>query len=301
MRGWVVGGVMGVLMTVGAVHAARPGSLKDKTPEEIRKEGERVFSPDAPADSRPPGAGEREDTPAAKTPVGDDAWVIAISLFTAEEHAEMAEIALRHVRLEGQLPGAYIQPRGKGTLVAVGRFTGPDDPRAQAELDRLHALEINGKRPYALVWLAPPPLNAKVIVGSMPQYDLRHAKAMYGDHAMYTLQVGVYGRRDLPKPTETDLVEVRKAAEAAVVELRQEGEEAFYYHGPAMSTVAVGIFDETDYDPQLPSVMSSRLREAKRLHPYNLYNGAAVKEKRVMGDKVVEVVQSTNLVAIPGK
>lgn len=281
--------------------------LKKKTPAEIREEGKKLFGPDGGGGERPPadmmegepsgGTDTKTDAPAS----AGEAWVIAICLYTGDDHAQTARIACEAVRKEGQLPGAFTQARGKGTLVAVGSYTGPEDPKAKADLDRLHALEINGNKPYSLVWLAPPPTTSKVKIGARPEYELGMARASHGDSALYTLQVGVYGRRDLDKPTEKDLADARKAAEAAAVKLRQEGEEAYYHHGKTMSTVCVGVFDETDFDPQVPSYQSTRLREAKRLHPYNLYNGAAIKVKKKMGDRVVEQVQPSGLVAIPEK
>ncbi len=298
--------VLPAVLLTHAAAAAKPDDLRDKTPEEIRREGQKVFSPGAGGGERPPGAGgaggagDKKET-GDEAATGGDSWVIAICLYTGDEHAEVARIACEHVQREGGLPGAFTQPRGKGTLVAYGRFDGPEDPRAQAELKRLHEMKVKDETPYALVWLAPPPVSSKVKIGSMPQFELRQAKAYYGDHALYTLQVGVYGRRDLDKPTEKDLADARKAAEAAVVELRQAGEEAFYYHGPTMSTVTVGVFDESDFDPQVPSYQSTRLREAKRLHPYNLYNGQAIKVKKKMGDRVVEQIQPSGLVAVPEK
>src|SRR5207249_754255 len=117
--------------------------------------------------------------------------------------------------------------------------------------------EVGGQRPYVGAYLAPPP--AGQMPGSLPQYNLLRAREAFGEKALYTLQVGVYGRRDLEHPSEADLAEERRAAEEAAFRLRQEGELAFYYHGPQMSTVSVGVFDQTDFDPQTPTVKSARL------------------------------------------
>jgi nucleoside-diphosphate-sugar epimerase len=118
------------------------------------------------------------------------------------------------------------------------------------------------------------------MTGALPQFNLAKAKEQFGEKAaLYTLQVGVYGRRDLPNPKEADLKEVRKTAEEAAAKLRKEGELAFYYHGPTMSMVTIGVYDEKDFDPQIPNFESQRLREAKKRNPLNLYNGAGVKIK----------------------
>ena len=128
---------------------------------------------------------------------------------------------------------------------------------------------------------------------------LVQAKAMFGSEALYSLQIAVYGRRDLPNPSEADLAETRKAAEQAAIRLRQEGEQAFYYHGPRMSMVTIGVFGIDDFDPQTPSYKSSRLLAAQKRHPYNLYNGAGIKEKR--NPRSEGKLQPSNLVALPEK
>jgi hypothetical protein len=74
------------------------------------------------------------------------------------------------------------------------------------------------------------------------------------------------------KPEE--LAEFRKRAEEAVVSLRREGEEAFYYHGPRGSMVTVGVFGPKDLDVTKPGRESFALREARRKFPFNLVNGA---------------------------
>lgn len=204
---------------------------------------------------------------------------------------------LTRVQREGGLPEAYLQKRDKSTLICVGRFADPDQPEAHDALKRVKQIEVSGKRPYIVSYLAPP--HATTLQGRLPQYNLLRVHEQFGDSVQYTLQIAAYGRQDLQKPTEADLAEARKAAEQAVVQLRQDGEQAFYYHGPRLSMVTVGLFDSTDYDPQLPSARSQRLIAAQKRHPNNLYNGAGIKEKTkgVQGERL----QSSRLVAIPKK
>ena len=141
-----------------------------------------------------------------------------------------------------------------------------------------------------------PPLDFKM-TGSMPQFNLVKAKQLFGEQALYTLQVAAYGRLDVEHPTEKDLAQPRAAAEQAAAKLREEGEQAWYYHGPTMSMVCIGVFDQTDFDPQMPNFKSSKLRESQKRHPYNLYNGAGLKVKR-KGDRNL-TMQPSSLVEIP--
>lgn len=226
-------------------------------------------------------------------------WSIVLVVFRGPDRADLAKLGLAKVQIEGGLPNAYIERRGESTAIAVGHFSAGDAPEAVAELKRIQEMEVGGvgERPYRYALLAPP-VN-KSDPGSIPQYNLTQAHVLYGDQALYTLQVAVYGRRDLVRPTEKDLKEARAAAEQAAVKLRQEGEMAFYYHGPRMSMVTVGVFDSTDFDPEVASFKSPRLKDAIRRHPNNLYNGAGIQERR-KGEKEPRL-QSSQLVAIPQK
>ncbi len=221
-------------------------------------------------------------------------WAVVIAAFRGEDREQAAAKALAKVRSEGGLPEAYVARRREAMVIAVGDFSSPDDERAKAELQRVQTLEINGARPFAGAMLSPP-LDFKM-VGAMPQFNLLRAKQLWGAQALYTLQVAAYGRQDLPRPTEKDLAEPRAAAELAAARLREEGEQAWYYHGPSMSMVCVGVFDQTDYDPQVPNYQSGKLREVQKRHPYNLYNGAGVKEKR---KGIRDTLQSSSLVEVP--
>lgn len=224
-------------------------------------------------------------------------WSVVVAVFRGEDQEAEARALVGRVRTEGGLPEAYAQKRAQATVIAVGNFEGRDEARAEELLHRVQAIEagVGGQRPYTGAYLAPPPSTPAP--GRLPQYNLLRAKDQAGEKALYTLQVGVYGRDDLEHPGERDLGEARRAAEQAAVTLRQEGEQAFYFHGPRRSMVTVGVFDAGDFDPQAPQFKSSRLREAQKRFPYNLYNGAGVREKR-KGDGQARL-QPSNLVAIP--
>lgn len=268
-----------LLCAVPAAASAQRSTDEQKQKEKILEEGRKLFNKDG-------------DKPAAE----QGGWSVLVAIFRGEKHEEAAAQALAEFRTRGMLPEAFAQKRGEATCILLGEFSGPDDPAAQAELKRIQSIEINNEAPYTTSYLAPPyKANLK---GSLPQYNLSQAKLLYGKRAIQTLQVGVYGREDIDRPTEADLKECRKAAEDAVVKLRQEGEMAFYYHGPRRSMVCIGVFDLTDFDPQVPNYKSARLRDAQKRFPYNLYNGQAIRIKR---PGQAATLQPSNLVAIPDK
>ena len=223
-------------------------------------------------------------------------WSIVLAVFRGEGQADAARITHRRMQTEGRLPDAFIERRGPATAIAYGRYSGPDDPQAQRDLERIQEMEFNGLRPYRIAYLAPP--YTPTVMGSRPEHNLWSAKAQF-PNALYTLQIGVYGRDDLPRLTEAQLAEIRRKAEEAVATLRAEGELAYYYHGPRRSTVTVGLFDQSDFDPLFPGIESARLREARQRHPHNLYNGQGIRT-RVKGS-TTWTMQESKLRQIPSR
>jgi hypothetical protein len=214
------------------------------------------------------------------------------------EIREDAAIALDRVRSDGGLPQAFVEETPRQVMVLYGRYSGPDSPRAQADLRRIKAIEMDGSHPFAGAALRPP-LGADI--GGAAEYDLRRAREYYGPDVRYTLQVAIYGREDNRAPSAPELAELRRAAERAVLELRREGEPAFYFHGPYRSTVTVGALSEEEafvvVDRERGVKHQSPLVEALMArHPHNLVNGSAVRE-RVGRDGWR--LQRSRLVAIP--
>jgi hypothetical protein len=190
--------------------------------------------------------------------------------------------------------------RGAATVVAVGQY--PTMEAGQKDLERIRAMEVvvdgEKQRPFTLAFLAPP----SEIKGTLPQFDLRNVRREK-PWAIYTLEVGMYMRVDQP-PTLKELEEFRRTAEQAVVQLRREGEEAYYHHGVKGSSVTIGLFGEEDFDAQTGYQAPSLVQLRKRF-PHSLYNGQGVKRKVTMTDpktgravKQERLVES-RLVAVP--
>lgn len=284
----VRGVALALLVVLSPAMLARgsAATVQPRDAEAIKEEARKVLG----------GGGNSNPNDKSNATRSDGKWCIAIVSLRGPERDEAAGVALARMRSEGKLPEAYADRRSNATIIAVGKFDSADDERAKAELKRIQELEIDGLPIYGQAFLCPP--EADENLGSTPEYNLLKAKETYGSAAIQTLQVGVYGRDDLKKPTEEDLAECRKLAETAAVKLRQEGELAFYYHGPRRSMVTIGVFDLNDYDPQLPNYNSPRLMAAKKRHPYNLYNGQGIRESDPQGKKGTRLQPST-LVAIP--
>lgn len=258
------------------------------------------------ADIRPSGRADRGTfTPTSRASSGEPAWTIVVAMVAARDECA-AQRALDAVRDTAKLDGArLVKLRDRGDAgvyqVIYGSYPSSGDRQAVRDLDRIRSVELaNGRRPYADAFMKPP--ADSTLHGSNAEYDLRNAKEIFGeDAAKYTLQIGAYGRDDERPPSQSDLAEFRKAAESATAQLRSEGELAFYYHGPTMSLVTVGVFNERDHTPSGgTAIESAELRDARRRHPHNLFNGKGITE-RFLTEKSgrQQALQRSRLVAIP--
>ncbi len=247
-----------------AVYAACAGRAVAAEAQPTREEAQRILSP------RPRPAAQAPPAPATSTH-----WSIVLAAFhegTDTERQAAADTALAKLRTVPGYEGITTSLRPKGVLITLGAFANPTDPEAQAALKRVRATVIEGQTPFAGAFLLPPADAANL--GSRPEHNLLSARAQYGKKAAGTLQVAVYGRRDLDKPTETDLADARRAAEQAAATLRREGELAFYYHGVKLSMVTVGVFSDAELKPGA----SPALDALKKRYPHNLYNGTGIRE-----------------------
>lgn len=228
-------------------------------------------------------------------------WSIVLVAFTGPDQAGNAAKGVAKARTEGRLPGAYAEKRDKATVVAYGKYDGPDDPQGVADLERIRSMQIQGQKPFTGAMLVPP--DPSHLAGSLPELDLRNAKKLLGkDKALYTLQVAIYGRGDRSPATPDEIAEYRKAAEEAAVILRRDGELAFYYHAAERSMVTVGVFGQDDYDPlNRPGIESPALMDARKRHPLNLLNGKGIRERIPVKEGTPEAfrMQPSMLVGVP--
>jgi hypothetical protein len=194
--------------------------------------------------------------------MSDAGWTIVLAAFSGPDANAQAVAAANTIRSRVDLPNIRPQQRGRGAAVVSGNYRSPSDAAAQRDHARARAVTVDGNTPFPSAFLAPP--AGKPDPGATPQYHLSRAFVEFGNQARYTLQIAVYESKN---PTEA-----RAAAEKAAVQLRTDGEPAFYYHGPSRSMVTIGAFSaaEAGLDTGLPGPV---LAEYQRRHPYNLMNG----------------------------
>ncbi len=222
-------------------------------------------------------------------------WSIVLTKLGSGDMRRAQEL-LRVIQDEAGLRQAFIEERSEGLVIAYGNYMGRD--AAQVDLERVRKATLMGTTPFENAIVTPP--SSSELRGSNPAWDLRTVKERYGKQAVYTLQVGVYGRSDYQTPTAEEMAQFRKAAESAVRDLRADGEMAFYYHAPARSMVTIGVFGERDFDSTVrPAYQSPRLKIVRERFPNNLLNGQGINETiRTESGKETRL-QSSQLVSIP--
>ena len=272
----------------------RPGPSSETIAEAMR-----VFDDSAP---------EAPESPDPEEATSAGGFAILLSAVPAQMAGD-PQLALEQVAAvfgdEGDKVWLYRMEKNRPPFIVFGRYGDPGSESAQTDLARVRSMRVRGGMPFAGAIMMPVDRGAspsgRPSDARLARNDLRNAKKLFGDEAVYTLQIGVYAREDNQRPTAEDLAAFRKAAEEAVARLRREGEQAFYYHGPNGSMVTVGIFDDSDLDTSVsPPIESARLKAVRAKHPNNLLNGRGVREMvRNEAGEMVSRLQESRLVLIP--
>mgnify|MGYP001800145380 CR=1 FL=1 len=202
------------LLCVGCASTTTPSG----DDPEFEEEGRRVFADDA--------GGQRVSSDAA--PVDGEA-VYTIRLMDVPEGLErQPDVAIASVS-DVVGPGVrVIRPdTSRPPMLVLGKFADPMSEAAIAAQRRVRAIEVNGQQPFMGAVMVrekdPRPSDER-----LARFDLRNAKSLFGADAVYTLQIGIYGREDNKRPTRDDLASFRKSAARAVAALRRAGEQSFF-------------------------------------------------------------------------
>ena len=218
-------------------------------------------------------------------------WTIGLKPFAGSDARQQAEREISALSRVRGLEQVFIMESGSRAVICIGKETSPSSTEAIALLDRVRKVRIDGQTPFAKAFYIPPSGQAQ------SNLDLRSAPTTFGPSAVYTLQVAAYGRADGRAPTDRDIRDARQKAEEAVDELRRQGELAFYYHGPSMSMVTVGVFSHSDIQQES---LSYEIRSLMQRFPHNLYNGKGVSQTVTTTDGTRQkIMQESFPVLIP--
>lgn len=202
---------------------------------------------------------------------GESIWSVMLETFTQEGHADAAARVLRNMVYEiPALSDARVQTTTRGSMIVYGRYTGPEDPRAQSDLKKVKDLEFRGHKVFrkAILTRVEDPGEQSPITGN----DLRALRQRYPKiHPLYTLQVAAF----MSTPQTTLSVEqISRKAEAHAMMLRTQGHEAYFQvdSGRGIAVVTIGAFDHTAYDPR-STLYAPEIEMLLKKFPHMLVNG----------------------------
>ncbi len=229
-----------------------PGSIDPA----LTKEGRELF-------------GHPKDTATGDDPntaAGSAGWGIMLETFKGKDAAAQATQRLGQVSAQLKRDDIEVRATEAGAALILGSYAKPGDAAAQRDLKMIREFEASpGFRPYSSAFMAPPAGHDR---GAAPEMDLATVRRRLGADPgeLFTLQIAVYETPDKPD-------EAKRTAEKAAKVLRDQGERAFYHHGPRRSMVTIGLFSERDVDRTTGRAMNPEITRLKQAYPLNLLNG----------------------------
>lgn len=209
---------------------------------------------------------------------------VLLQTFEGPGRSKQASALVRHLQREVKLTDIWFQDIAGITYVYRGRFASASDFMAKKILQDTQRLKVDGVQSFQGAQLVAIGSTPKRIASEDPA-DLRRYPGMY------TLQIGFYD--------PAFGANYRQAAQQAVQQLRTDGFDAYYYHGPNMSVISIGLFSEDAAYRHDGTVVeySEAVRKLQEQFPHNLGNGVTLIEKNKKGE--VKGEQSSVLVEVP--
>ena len=215
-------------------------------------------------------------------------YAVGLDTFRGPDRFRKAHERMRALKEQAGLADLWTVDRDATLELYLGRFRGPTDPLAKAALDRVRAAEVDGRRIYKDAALAA--LGAGAARARQQDFDELNLRR-FSNRGKLTLQVAVYD--------EAYGADFRNAAEEAAAALREDGDRAFYYHGPHRSMVTVGLFtfDDDFIQEGKQRAYGPGIEELREKYPYNLVNGITVIQRHKDGETIGE--QQSLIVRVP--
>ncbi len=205
---------------------------------------------------------------------GGQGWAIEIERFEGDRRASDAQYLTLMLRDQTSINELWWEDIDGVATVWSGRYRDPTSAEAQAALRRVRRATIDGEARFADAELKP------LIGGGRRFLDPFNLKQYTG---FFSLQIAFYD--------ETYEGDPRQAAEQHARRLREDGEEAYFYHGPHRSLVTIGLFSEHDFTRRgTMDAYGPRIRELQAKFPHNLRHGK---------EKVMDEIEGQDLGAQP--
>jgi hypothetical protein len=151
-------------------------------------------------------------------------WTILCAEVSGEGHVARARQLKENLVQNSGMRDWHLLHKDDVSVLYYGYYKSYNDPRSKADRERIDQMaDANGRRPFRLALITP--LDAADPAGP-PEWNLRNAKGYW------SLQIAAY--KDSPERKQYALDAVKAA--------REQGIEAYYYHGESMSLVCVGAW-----------------------------------------------------------
>jgi len=197
------------------------------------------------------------------------------------------ESMVRALREQGGLADLWTVDRGATLTLFHSRFSTDNDPKAKLAVKQAKSLEIEGKKLFE---------KAKIVALGAQEQQRRTASlgefnlAQYSGQGLLSLEIAFYDEAFGPT--------FRKAAEDAAAALREDGDQAYFYHGPHRSMVTIGLYSWDDFVLKgNQEAYGPAIKQMQEKFPYTLYNGVTVIQKNKHGETLGEL--KSRIVRIP--
>lgn len=215
-------------------------------------------------------------------------YTIPLETYRGPDRLRKSHARIRELKEQAGLADLWTIDHEGVLRLYHGRFARENDPLASVALKQVRSLRINGNRPYKDAQIQPlDPRTGEATARDFNELNLRR----FSDQGYLTLQIAVYD--------EAYGADFRKAAEQAAKALRDDGEHAFYYHGPHRSMVTVGLFTFQEHFVQegKQRAYGPEIEKLQQKFPYNLVNGITAIQKNKEGQVIGE--QESSVVRVP--
>lgn len=189
-------------------------------------------------------------------------YTVLLERFEGPTRLDDARQTVQAISEQSNVRDLWLDERRGIVSLYAGRFDQAGRPVAKETLRQVRAIEIDGDKRFSDATIEP--------IGTFNQIyaDPYNLKSHMGK---LTLQIGFYDKNFGPG--------FRQAAEKAVIALRKDGEEAYYYHGPHRSLITVGLFTRADFE-QVGNTerYGPAIRALRKKYPHNLANGLTLEQ-----------------------
>lgn len=187
-------------------------------------------------------------------------YAIELGRYTGAQAFHGVHGLMQTARQEAGLANLWYATANGDITVYMGRFKEDDSSEAKAALRKVRAAEVDGKELFE---------KAKIVKLGTERgevLDPRDLRSLKGK-GLFSLQIGHYDGTYGP--------DFRRAAETAVDVLRDNGEDAYYYHGPHRSMVLLNAWTRAEAFTLEGTVdrYSNQVRMTQEKHPHNVPNG----------------------------